>query len=232
MPFCPHCGTQVQTSSNFCGACGRELATGEARVGTVPQVPAVMPQTLPYHISSTRVPLMMVLSHGLYLFYWFYLTWKQYRDHTGTEAYPFWHALTLFVPIYSLFRTHAHVRAFKELLLNAGLSADLSVGGAVLLMLIYWVVGIIGVAVAWGSGDFSAQMTQGAALGSTVTGLIGIAVVTGLVMHVQGNLNHYWGSLEKVKAVTANIGIGEVFFVLLGFASWGLTLESLVSPAV
>ena len=30
-----------------------------------------------------------------YLFYWFYLTWRQYRDHTGDTAYPVWHALTL-----------------------------------------------------------------------------------------------------------------------------------------
>lgn len=173
---------------------------------------------------------MMVLSYGSYLFYWFYLTWKQYRDHTHTEAYPVWHALALFVPIYGLFRTHAHVRSFKELILNAGLSANLSVGGAVLLMFAYWVVGVIGLAIAWGNGGLSSELTQGAAVGSTVTGLIGIAVVTGLIIHVQENLNQYWASLENVRAVTANVGMGEVFFVLLGLLSWGLTMESLLSP--
>jgi len=175
---------------------------------------------------------MMVLSYGSYLFYWFYLTWKQYRDHTQAEAYPIWHALTLFVPIYSLFRTYAHVRSFKELMLKEGHTSNLSTGGTVLLMFVYWVLGMIGLAIGWGNGGLSGELTQGAAIGSTVTGLISIAVVTWLVMHVQGNLNQYWGSLEKVKAVMANVGIGEVFFVLLGFASWGLTLESLVSPAV
>jgi hypothetical protein len=174
----------------------------------------------------------MVVSYGLYLFYWFYLTWKQYRDHTGAEAYPVWHALTLFVPIYDLFRTHAHVRSFKELMLNAGLSTNLSVGGAVLLMLSYWVVSIIGLAITWAGGGFSGELTQGAALASTVTGLIGIALLAWLVSHVQENLNQYWASLENVKAVNTNIGIGEVLFALLGLLSWGFTLADLVRPAV
>ena len=75
---------------------------------------------LPNYLPPTRILLMAVLSYGLYLFYWFYLTWKQYRDHTGREAFPVWHALTLVVPIYGLFRTHAHVRSFKELMVNSG----------------------------------------------------------------------------------------------------------------
>jgi hypothetical protein len=46
-------------------------------------------------ISPARVVLVSALSYGLYLVYWFYLTWKHYRDHTGREAYPVWHALSL-----------------------------------------------------------------------------------------------------------------------------------------
>lgn len=229
MPFCSNCGTEVPTSANFCGTCGRELAMGEAGARTAPQVPAEMPQILPYHISSTRVLLMMVLSYGSYLFYWFYLTWKQYRDHTHAEAYPVWHALTLFVPIYSLFRTHAHVSSFKELMLNTGRSTNLSVGGAVLLMFVNWVLASIGVAVAWGYGGFSGQVTQEATLISTVTGLISLAVLTGLIIHVQGNVNQYWASLKNVRTVNANIATGEVFFVLLGVLIWGLTLADLLT---
>ena len=73
---------------------------------------------------------MAVLSYGLYLFYWLYLTWKQYRDHTGQEVFPVWHALTLAVPIYGLFRTHAHVRSFKELMFSSGVTSTLSPGWA------------------------------------------------------------------------------------------------------
>jgi hypothetical protein len=175
---------------------------------------------------------MSVLSYGLYLFYWFYLTWKQYRDHTRTEAYPVWHVLALSVPIYSLFRTYAHVRSFKQLMLNAGLSTNLSVGGAVLLMLSYWVVSIIGLAIIWAGGGFSGELSQGAALASMVTGLIGIAVLAWLVSHVQENLNLYWASLANMRAVNAKIGIGEVSSVLFGLLSWGFTLADLVRPAV
>lgn len=231
MPFCGKCGQEILASQRFCRSCGTALLH-ETDTQIAHLTTGVTPQTVPYHISSTRVLLMMVLSYGSYLFYWFYVTWKQHRDHTQAEAYPVWHALTLFVPIYSLFRTHAHVRSFKELMLNEGQTSNLSTGSAVLLMFTYWVLGVIGLAIGWGNGGLSSELTQGAAVGSTVTGLISIAVVTWLVMHVQGNLNRYWGSLANMKSVTANVGIGEVFFVLLGLASWGLALASLVSPAV
>lgn len=230
MPFCPNCGTEVQTSANFCGACGKQLAMGEAAVGTVAQVPAVLPQILPYHISLGRVLLMSVLSYGFYLLYWFYLTWKQYRDHTRTEAYPVWHVLALSVPIYGLFRTHAHVRSFKELMLNAGLSTNLSAGGAVLLMLVNGVLGIIGLAAQSGSGDFSGELTRETALASTVVSLIGIAIVTGLILHVQGNLNRYWASLGNLRVTNARVGVGEVLFGIIGVLAWIATLSSLPSP--
>ena len=32
------------------------------------------------------------VSAGLYLLYWFYLTWKHFRDSTDRDAYPVWHA--------------------------------------------------------------------------------------------------------------------------------------------
>ena len=246
MSFCGKCGGDVLSSLRYWRSFGTALlhesdALPRRDAGPLHRVgegageavtTGATPQTLPYHISLTRVLIMGVLSHGSYLIYWFYLTWKQYREHTRTEAYPVWHALTLFVPIYSLFRTHAHVRAFKELMLNAGLSTNLSVGGAVLLMFVYWLVSIIGLADAWRSGGFSGESAQGPALVSTVTGLISIAIVTWFVVHVQGSLNQYWASLKNVKAVNTNIGKGEVLFALLGLLSWGLTVANLASPAV
>lgn len=231
MPFCGKCGAEVLSSHRYCRSCGMALLH-ETDAQLAPPTTGATPQTLPYQISLTRVLIMGVLSHGSYLIYWFYLTWKQYREHTRAEAYPVWHALTLFVPIYSLFRTHAHVRAFKELMLNAGLSTNLSVGSAVLLMFIYWVLGVVELASAWGSGGFSGEMTQRNTLASTVMGLISIAIVTWFVVHVQRSLNQYWASLQNVKAVNTKIGIGEVLFALLGLLSWGLTVANLASPAV
>ena len=39
-------------------------------------------------ISLPRIVSLTVLSYGLYALYWTYVTWKQYRDHTGATAYP------------------------------------------------------------------------------------------------------------------------------------------------
>ena len=119
---CPNCGAAVEPGDAFCKSCGRPLA-GD-------------PWPLRYWISPTRVVVMSVLSWGLYLFYWFYLTWKQYRDHTREEAYPVWHALTLLVPIYGYFRMHAHVRTFDELMHSASISSTLSRGGAVFALVV------------------------------------------------------------------------------------------------
>ena len=77
---------------------------------------------------------MSILSGGLYLLYWSYLTWKQYRDHARREAFPVWHALTLLVPIYGIFRMHAHVRTYKEIMQAASVTTTLSASGAVYAM--------------------------------------------------------------------------------------------------
>lgn len=53
------------------------------------------------YISMTRIILLVIASYGVYPIYWMYRTWKQYRDHTGAEAYPVWHALTQLVPNYT-----------------------------------------------------------------------------------------------------------------------------------
>ena len=71
------------------------------------QVPAL-------RLSVGRVALLTVMSSGLYLFYWFYLTWKQLQTESSETHYPVWHALTLMVPIYGLFRMHRHVSLINE----------------------------------------------------------------------------------------------------------------------
>ena len=140
MPFCPNSGTESEATQQFCRHCGAALAAtvaGRQTVGPA-SIPATGVRVLPYYLSPTRILVMTVLTYGLYLFYWRYLTWKQYRDHTGQEVFPVWHALTLFVPIYNLFRTHAHIRTYKELMVNSGVASTLSPG---------WAVGLVAISV-------------------------------------------------------------------------------------
>ena len=77
MPFCPYCSHQVESVHIFCGGCGKVLLAespswlGESQTEE-------RRQTLAYRISPTRILIMTMLSDGLYLFYWFYITWQQY----------------------------------------------------------------------------------------------------------------------------------------------------------
>ena len=224
MAYCPHCGAQVETFHTFCGTCGKPLTAVEGPEGDaagVPAQPAV--REMDVLISPSRVLVMSVISYGLYLFYWFYLTWKHHRDHTRTEAYPIWHALTLAVPIYGLFRTYAHVRSFKELMAGAGVASSLSAGLAVTLM-------IVSNALGWASFrlTYGVAPTQSIIFLGIILDLISIGVVVALLMPIQENLNRYWASLAGDRVVYARVRTGETVLVVIGVLSWFLTLLALV----
>ncbi len=223
MPYCPRCGTEALSSAAFCTSCGTALTTlDEPKGGGVGGTASGSAVEMNVLLSPARIVLMSVLSYGSYLLYWFYLTWKHYRDHTGREAYPVWHALTLFVPIYGLFRTHAHVRVFKERMTVASVATTLRAGLAVGLMLISNVLD-------WSSATlgFSGEITEGAAMFATVLDLLSIGVVVVLLLHVQANLNKYWASLTDRRVINARIGIGEVIFGLIGILLWLNTIATL-----
>ena len=82
---------------------------------------------VPYgnRISAPRIFALSVISFGLYLFYWVYRTWEQYRQHTGANVYPVWHALAMLVPIYGWFRFYAHCEAYRDLMEERGVMHNL-----------------------------------------------------------------------------------------------------------
>ncbi|HLF04896.1 MAG TPA: zinc ribbon domain-containing protein [Dehalococcoidia bacterium] len=243
MPFCTNCRAQVQSSDRFCGNCGRpvEATLAPAPPFTAPSRAAptavVLPRkdgsALPYLLSPTRVLVMTVLSYGFYLFYWFYLTWRQYRDHTGHPAFPVWHALTMLVPVYGLFRVHAHIRSFRELMAGANVPCSLSAGWSVALVMVSSVLDWASFQV---SGGFEALLAEEAvgpetARTAALAGLmevVSILLVAGLLLHTQGNLNRYWANLEGKRPVSSGVSPGEVAFVLLGVFFWLSTLASVL----
>ena len=208
--YCPSCGAEVQAADRFCRSCGHTLAS---EVGE-----------LQYRISPNRIVLMSSLSSGLYLFYWFYLTWKQYRDTTREEAYPIWHATAVGVPIYGYFRAHAHMRSFNELMLKASVPTTISPGRAVTWLIAITVLNVLTVQL--GSGE----ITQGNAFAIFFIGVVSIALTIGLLLPVQENLNRYWEALSSARLLDARIGVGEVILTILGILIWLDSIATVISP--
>ena len=214
MPYCTNCGAEADASNNFCHVCG-----------------TAMEQTarLAFPITPNRILILTIISFGAYLFYWIYLTWKHYRDHTGREAYPIWHALTLFVPIYGLFRIHAHMRSYNELMTDSGLQNSISAGWVVIVMIISFAVDNVALELGggWALNDYS----FGAAVASEILFAISLTLIIGMLLHVQTNLNQYWASLKDAVIVPSKVSVGEVLCVLFGVFAWSDTLQSLLSES-
>lgn len=229
MRYCPDCGSQVLANAAFCANCGRRLReVADPGPGIAPTAEYYRPAVavdLRYRISINRILLMTILSYGLYLFYWFYLTWKQYRDHTREEAFPVWHALTLVVPIYGLFRTHAHTRVFQELMTNRGLMTTIAPGMAVAAV-------VASSALNWSTFGLSlGEISLATAMTITVIEMLSIAIIAWLLRHIQGNLNNYWQEVSSGQSLEARIGVGEVIFAIIGGLAWLDTLATLFSES-
>jgi hypothetical protein len=144
------------------------------------------------------------------VFYWFYLTWKQLAAETNDTHHPVWHALTLLVPIYGLFRMHAHVRVIAELASGRGITSYMAPGLAVVLVLVSY-------------GLSLAEIRDTGHATAIVLSVIGTVVSTTLVVLAQAGLNSYWEKARENILTDARIGVGEVVFVVLGILIWIIT---------
>ena len=168
---------------------------------------------------------MTIASMGLYIFWWFYITWKHYRDHTGEIAYPVWHALTLIVQIYGLFRTHAHMRTYKELMLDERMDTSISPGVPVVIVLVTSWLGNYGLSDAI-FGDVTYTMLRI----WLITGVITTALTTWLLASVQSNINRYWRSVIAGRSVrSARLGVGEAALAIVGVYLWSDAILSVAS---
>ena len=184
------------------------------------------------YISITRIILLTIASYGVYPIYWMYRTWKQYRDHTGDEAYPVWHALTQLVPIYLFFRFHAHGRVIKELMRERGIADNLRLG----VLVTIWIIAAVLEYVAWGSwADWANWIAEGgdepglsALLWAESVGWIGIALALIAVCWMQANLNRYWADVDERLTKSARFGKGEILCILIGAVLWAVTLSDYI----
>ena len=211
---CTQCGEVLALEANFCFACGgsdfRDLPPGLAqRLDTAAQGPtrAETPASVAVRLTEARVIAFTVLSAGLYLFYWFYLTWKQLANETGEDHYPVWHALSLLVPIYNLFRLHKHMTVIEELAAGANVVTTLSPGHAVLLLIIATVLSSIG-----------ARIFDPVIAVPLLS--ISVALITIVLFSAQSSLNRCWINKRGPILQDARIGVGEVILILVGLVGW------------
>ena len=174
------------------------------------------------YISTTRIILLSIVSMGLYWIYWMYRTWKQFRDHTlemaaetGDTHHPVWHGLTQFVPVYGWFRYHAHIRQYKELMVERGVPDTLNLGLLTTVVVINSIVGLLGGTMR------SPDLYSGGVLVAGVVLSIVVLIVTIVVLCVmQSNLNRYWIAVDDRLAQSARFGKGEIVCIVLGVLFW------------
>ena len=199
---------------------------GGPRPGNAAGAPYAAPRAgaeLYYYISPNRIVLMTFLTAGLYLFYWMYLTWRQYRDHTGEVAYPVWHALALAAPIYQFFRLHAHIRVYQELMQAWDVPNTLRPMRAVGIFLSAWLLNLAGLQL-----GLSGSLTPTQQVLYFGVNLAPVGLMAWLMAEAQGNLNRYWQRRLGERLGRAGVSSVEVILALVGVVQWGLMLMILL----
>ena len=173
-----------------------------------------------YHISIGRIILLSVVSGGFFWIFWMYRTWKQYRDYTGATAYPVWHALTQFVPIYGWFRFYAHCEVYKTLMEEHGIGNSLKL----VPIIVVTVVAATGISQQVGFIGLNEDKAQEYWLMLDIIKWVAFVVLTTVLCWIQTNINRYWASVDGALAARARIGKGEILVVVIGILVYVFTL--------
>lgn len=163
-------------------------------------------------LGGVRVAAASVVSSGLYLFYWFYLTWKQLKIATNRQDYhPVWHALALLVPIYGLVIAYRHMRIIKDLATDEGVTTSLSPGGALTLLIVGGVLANASVRASLSYGELGVGL---------ILDILSVAILAGMLLWGQTSLNKYWNKISEAQVREARIGVGEVVIIVVGLLIW------------
>ena len=206
---CSHCGHVNPTEATSCAQCGAsddqdETIPWHARLVR----PADKTPSDAVYLSMGRVLGFTVVTFGLYLAYWFYVTWKHLASETEDPHYPLWHTLAvLFVPIYGLFRLHKHISVVTKLARAQGVDTTLSPLLAVLMWFLSSVLQFL-----------TLQMEDPATiLGLT---LFALALLAAFLVWVQMPFNAYWERVRSGRLSAPPLAVFEVILLALGVFSW------------
>ena len=172
------------------------------------------------HISAARIITLCIVSCGLYLFYWVYRTWEQYRQHTGAMVYPVWHGLAMLVPIYGWFRLYAHLKAYRDLMDARGVPHNLNLPRIMVILIVstaLWSpIPTVWLNFYLGPSDIGVLID----LILDVVSLAGMLVASVAVCRFQANVNRYWAAAGGTLGNRARLGRGGVVLAALGVIIW------------
>ncbi len=205
---CPHCGHVNPIDSRLCAQCGATDNPDEPMPWHAFFTrPADKTPSDAVYLSMGRVLGLTAVTLGLYLAYWFYVTWKHLASETEDAHYPLWHTLAiLFVPIYGLFRLHKHIAVVTKLARAQGVDTTLSP----LLAVFMWFLSSVLQALTLQMED------PGTALSIT---LFALALLVAFLVWAQMPLNAYWQRVRGQLAAPP-LAVFEVALLALGVFSW------------
>ena len=218
--YCEKCGATADRGAAYCGLCG-------GKITLPPSDEEPLADASAHFVPLSRIFALTMLTHGLYMYYWFYLTWTQYKAHTGKPpAFVPWDGdIPILVPMYVMLQFYAHIRRFKELMLRAGTPTSISPAWSLVLAISYFVAVLVG---SYFNGSLRSLMNPGTHY-DVVRWQVAIAAVLDvmsvfsplwLMLHVQGDLNRYWEKMSAGPMTTYNINAVEVILCFLGTLNW------------
>jgi hypothetical protein len=161
------------------------------------------------------VTLLALFGNATYSFWWLWMSWREMKRIRGDASMsPFWHAFAMFgIPIYGLFRFHAHFRTIDELLAEARVPVR---AGAGLLTLVFFLL----LTVLYASlGVAAAAATIGAPSSLAPLSLLIVATAYAYIVGTgQAALNAYYGSLSGVEVPERGHAFEWIFVVLFALA--------------
>lgn len=180
--------------------------------------------------SVLRVLGLMIITSGLYLFYWFFVTKNQLKRESKNDQHVGWQTVGLIVPIlnafvlYWFYRDINRVRDTEKLSLFPAVWYVVVPYVLVTLALVIGIGAVVSIIGAIGSGlNDQSEAALGLAGAGVVTGLFAmlILIVAGILQYTFlglaiSKLNHYWDQRTGGKAAAAGWGKGEIVVVVVG----------------
>lgn len=129
--------------------------------------------------SASFVAFLSLTTLGIYPIMWMGQTWSELKRELGDDSMrPFWHALSVLVPIYGLFRIHAHFRTINIALSRTDSRTEVNPGTVIKAVIVSAV-----------AGNFASGIAPEFGVIALIVQLIVTAVA---VSHGQSGMNAYW----------------------------------------